>query len=689
METTPFRLHISGLAPTTKPADLVSRFTSFGSIVDGENGVGGLGTDANGLPRTFAFVTLETTKAKLAKCTSMLSGSMWKGHKLRIALAKPDYMTQMAAEREALQNGTAKGPKRKKRKANPDPNIGEMARRFELVTADNCAKHSGWTLDPSPTPAPLFPLLTRPSHPLPPLPSKPASTSWTRETLRAKTFREKKEAKRLANPAPPPSRARRVRIDVRKWGRTKKVFDGTESKGEWEVKGGWECVEAEEGGEGEARWVFKGLDGSIKREETIRLGRTDAYTDSFASLLSALAGPTPIPSTTDASSSTTPAPPAAPRVVDFATFDIPGALDTTPRLNRPKSLSPPPYVPLAPRTLLYNEEDAFALRTTTIDEEEAEEGREMERRKQLDVLRALVGGAPTTEETEDVVEEVPATVVVVAPGANKRAMPAVEGFGDEDDEEEFQEVLRLRGGGPDDDEEWEEPSGEVMRLRGGGGDESEDDSDDDEEPAAAMEVEPATATEPAAKTTLSFGTLKDMFKPQEASTSFSLLGDLDLDLAPLSRTPSPEPTSYPIYRAPAPHAPSHHPSRGGFVPPPALGTGGHNRAWIGTGPLTPFFAFPSSSKYEKEDGSIVAPKGVEMEVAEKAMVESRKRLGDAASAFWRSESTEKIEEEHQKLREVLRGHARKRHREASKRGRKKTAAGGSSRKVGGGGAEGE
>lgn len=40
---------------------------------------------------------------------------------------------------------------------------------------------------------------------------------------------------------------------------------------------------------------------------------------------------------------------------------------------------------------------------------------------------------------------------------------------------------------------------------------------------------------------------------------------------------------------------------------------------------------------------------------------------------------EKIEEEHQKLRESLRGHARKRHREAAKRGRKKTA----SRRVGG------
>lgn len=41
-----FRLHISGLAPTTKPADLISRLTSFGTVV---GDVGGLGLDANGL----------------------------------------------------------------------------------------------------------------------------------------------------------------------------------------------------------------------------------------------------------------------------------------------------------------------------------------------------------------------------------------------------------------------------------------------------------------------------------------------------------------------------------------------------------------------------------------------------------------------------------------------------------------
>ena len=122
------------------------------------------------------------------------------------------------------------------------------------------------------------------------------------------------------------------------------------------------------------------------------------------------------------------------------------------------------------------------------------------------------------------------------------------------------------------------------------------------------------------------------------TASFSLLSSLDLDLDPLERTPSPEPTSYPIYRPSAPLLPA--PSNGrGFVPPAALG--GHNRAWIGTGPLTPFFAFPSGKLESPVDGSLLVenlPSGVGLERAESAAGESRKRLGEAAGAFWRSES---------------------------------------------------
>lgn len=75
------------------------------------------------------------------------------------------------------------------------------------------------------------------------------------------------------------------------------------------------------------------------------------------------------------------------------------------------------------------------------------------------------------------------------------------------------------------------------------------------------------------------------------------------------------------------------------MPPPALE--GRNRAWIGTGPLTPFFAFPTG-KFEAKDGSVDAAAmeglGVPAELVENAARESAKRLGDAAQGFWRSES---------------------------------------------------
>jgi hypothetical protein len=110
------RLHISGLTPAISSHDLERRLGSFGTITTGFDGLGKF--DALGQPRTFAHVTLETTKAQLSRCTpchgqagqlshplsfdlitlllsssgmNLLSGSTWKGAKLRIGEAKPDF----------------------------------------------------------------------------------------------------------------------------------------------------------------------------------------------------------------------------------------------------------------------------------------------------------------------------------------------------------------------------------------------------------------------------------------------------------------------------------------------------------------------------------------------------------------------------------------------------------------------
>ena len=59
------RLHVSGLTPSITPADLSQKLGSFGTVkaLDGFGKV-----DALGQPRKFGYVTIETTKPKLARC---------------------------------------------------------------------------------------------------------------------------------------------------------------------------------------------------------------------------------------------------------------------------------------------------------------------------------------------------------------------------------------------------------------------------------------------------------------------------------------------------------------------------------------------------------------------------------------------------------------------------------------------
>ena len=98
------RLHVSGLTATITPADLSARFSNFGTV----KSLDGFGLfDGVGQPRKFAFVTIEATEGALKKCKSYLqfsyirfstriglstlSGTTYKGAKLRIGEAKPDY----------------------------------------------------------------------------------------------------------------------------------------------------------------------------------------------------------------------------------------------------------------------------------------------------------------------------------------------------------------------------------------------------------------------------------------------------------------------------------------------------------------------------------------------------------------------------------------------------------------------
>lgn len=110
------RLHVSGLTPAITPADLSQKLGSFGTV-KALYGFGKL--DALGQPKKFGYVTIETTKGKLARCAyfrrcdfatmlinaagmNLLSGVTWKGGQLRLGEAKPDFRERCVSTQSYL-----------------------------------------------------------------------------------------------------------------------------------------------------------------------------------------------------------------------------------------------------------------------------------------------------------------------------------------------------------------------------------------------------------------------------------------------------------------------------------------------------------------------------------------------------------------------------------------------------------
>ncbi|CAE6441458.1 unnamed protein product [Rhizoctonia solani] len=183
MQTT--RLHISGLTPSISASDLKQRFSTFGEVQD-VDGVGEL--DGIGQPRKFAYLTLETTRPKLSRCMNLLSGSTWKGAKLRIGEAKPDYKTRHELQvnppppaprpklsEEARRRARLKFRLRAKRLLRGTQ--GKELRDMTLVTLANISRHKGWRR--TPLNHLIRPMRMRPLHPLPSLRPK-QSTSKTK-----------------------------------------------------------------------------------------------------------------------------------------------------------------------------------------------------------------------------------------------------------------------------------------------------------------------------------------------------------------------------------------------------------------------------------------------------------------------------------------------------------------------------
>ncbi|KIK91559.1 hypothetical protein PAXRUDRAFT_149238 [Paxillus rubicundulus Ve08.2h10] len=193
------RLHISGLTPSITPTDLERRLAAFGTV----RAMDGFGArDALGDPRKFAYVTMEIGAKELAKCLNVLSGSTWKGTKLRIGEAKPNFR-----ERIARINSLPPRPARPKRSytrnhGHPSPNIPLSA-----LSPTTAASTPGWIVTPSGR-------IVRPMRMRPERPLEPVRSLLTASKGRGGKIKAGKVKRRTK---PPLVRARRRKIDPTAW----------------------------------------------------------------------------------------------------------------------------------------------------------------------------------------------------------------------------------------------------------------------------------------------------------------------------------------------------------------------------------------------------------------------------------------------------------------------------------------
>ncbi|CAG8578960.1 9011_t:CDS:10, partial [Paraglomus occultum] len=134
------RVYIGGLFKGIIEEDIANRLRPFGSI----SNVDIIYQQETGESRGFAYVTIKTTPTLWRKCVSTLNGTIWKGMKLRIEVAKPDYkqrlQDQWEQERQLAESHVSGARMSKKRKQ--DTVI--LADNMSLVTDKNVNGRKGW-----------------------------------------------------------------------------------------------------------------------------------------------------------------------------------------------------------------------------------------------------------------------------------------------------------------------------------------------------------------------------------------------------------------------------------------------------------------------------------------------------------------------------------------------------------------
>jgi len=92
MENRVYRLYVGGLPANVSIEELQLRFARFGEVqevhIPDEKFPSCADRPAN---RGFAFISLCTTEIKMKNCITTYSGCLWRGSRLRIANALPDF----------------------------------------------------------------------------------------------------------------------------------------------------------------------------------------------------------------------------------------------------------------------------------------------------------------------------------------------------------------------------------------------------------------------------------------------------------------------------------------------------------------------------------------------------------------------------------------------------------------------
>ncbi|KAF8595148.1 hypothetical protein BDV93DRAFT_528891 [Ceratobasidium sp. AG-I] len=487
MQTT--RLHISGLTPSISERDLTQRFSTFGEV----RGVDGVGkVDGLGQPRKFAYVTLETTQPKLSRCMNLLSGATWKGAKLRIGEAKPDYRARHELEINPLPRAPrpkldaaalkrARLKRRLKARRLMRGTQGKEAKDMSVVTLDNVSTHKGWRR--TPLDHLVRPLRMRPLHPIPLPPKRQSGKSKSK--LKKTAIVKKKEKRKFDL-----TRARCTVIDPARYGAVHLKAGGGILGMDLLVGGvGGVEVGSDERGERDEEMA--------EVESTLSSGDTDDHNGALPQ--------EPIASFEIAAPPVTVIRPSTPPPIQ----------------RTPSSPLPPVLVPKLPAisraddpflSLTKEKADVLALLGGMFSKDEEWGGRES------------VSGdeeAPVAHASGAAVEEEVGYEVVPKDGKVDEKEQEDEGKQSEKEIGEIAEESRLVVQAEEEDE-----------------DESTNDDDNNDQPSVPVTQDQVQHT-----------TLKDMFKPQEESGGFSLGLDIDLDpdaesflpssLIATARSPSP------------------------------------------------------------------------------------------------------------------------------------------------------